>query len=94
MPNKVDSVSFFLVNEKVVNIASYLVSPGDVISVRQKAKEQGRIKAAIALSEQRLACDWMTVDAAAMTGNFNNAPTLNDLSTAFNVNLVVELYSK
>lgn len=83
-----------LVNEKVVNIASYLVSPGDIIAVRQKAKEQGRIKAALALSEQRKLCDWITIDAVAMQGNFSNLPLLNELPAAFNVNLVVELYSK
>ncbi len=51
-----------LVNDKVVNIASFLVKSGDVIAVRQKAKGQGRIVAAIALSEQRASCDWLTVD--------------------------------
>ena len=83
-----------LVNDKVVNVASYLISPGDVISVRQKAKDQGRIKAAIALSEQRAPCDWLTVDLAVMKGTFTTVPTLNDLSADYNVNLVVELYSK
>ncbi|MBX9702665.1 MAG: 30S ribosomal protein S4 [Silvanigrellaceae bacterium] len=83
-----------LVNDKIVNIASYLVNTGDVITVRQKAKEQGRVKAAIALSEQRVSCDWLTVDTSAMKGSFASAPTLNDLPSVFNVNLVVELYSK
>ncbi|KTD62579.1 30S ribosomal protein S4 [Legionella spiritensis] len=83
-----------LVNDMVVNIASYLVKPGDVISMRQKAKGQGRVQAAIALSEQRAPCDWLTVDSSAMKGTFATAPTLNDLSSDYNVNLVVELYSK
>ena len=83
-----------LVNERVVNIASYLVSPGDIIAIRQKAKAQGRIQAAIALSEQRTSCDWITVDAVSFKGTFTTMPTLDDLSADFNVNLVVELYSK
>ena len=83
-----------LVNEQVVNIPSYLVSPGDVISIRQKAKAQGRVQAAIALSEQRATCDWLTVDSGSLKGTFATAPTLNDLSSLYNVNLVVELYSK
>ena len=83
-----------LVNERVVNIASYLVSPADIIAIRQKAKAQGRIQAAIALSEQRTSCDWITVDAVSFKGTFNTMPTLDDLSADFNVNLVVELYSK
>ena len=83
-----------LVNEKVVNIPSYLVNPGDVIAIRQKAKTQGRIQAAIALSEQRAPCDWLTVDSSACKGTFATVPTLNDVSSLYNVNLVVELYSK
>lgn len=83
-----------LVNDKVVNVPSFLVSPGDVITVRQKAKSQGRIQAALALSEQRTPCDWITVDNSAFKGTFSTAPTLTDLSSDCNVNLVVELYSK
>lgn len=83
-----------LVNDSRVNIASYLVKPGDVVSVRQKAKSQGRIQAAVALSEQRASCDWLTIDMSAFKGTFASLPTLSDLSADFNVNLVVELYSK
>lgn len=83
-----------LVNDEVVNIPSYLVKPGDVVSIRQKAKGQGRVQAAIALSEQRAPCDWLTVDSGAMKGTFSSTPTLNDLASYYNVNLVVELYSK
>ena len=83
-----------LVNDKVVNVPSYLVNPGDVLTVRQKAKSQGRVQAALALSEQRAPCDWITVDTASFKGTFSTAPTLTDLSSDYNVNLVVELYSK
>ncbi|MDI9819594.1 MULTISPECIES: 30S ribosomal protein S4 [unclassified Legionella] len=82
-----------LINEQVVNIPSYLVNPGDIVAIRQKAKEQGRVQAAIALSEQRAPCDWLAVDSGAFKGTFTTSPTLNDLSD-YNVNLVVELYSK
>ncbi|KTD61050.1 30S ribosomal protein S4 [Legionella shakespearei] len=83
-----------LVNDKIVNVPSFLVNPGDSISVRQKAKSQGRVQAALALSEQRAPCDWITVDTASFKGTFSTAPTLTDLSSDYNVNLVVELYSK
>ncbi|MCL5272042.1 MAG: 30S ribosomal protein S4 [Gammaproteobacteria bacterium] len=83
-----------LVNDKIVNVPSFLVSPGDVITVRQRAKSQGRVQAALALSEQRAPCDWITVDSTAFKGTFSTAPTLTDLSSDYNVNLVVELYSK
>jgi small subunit ribosomal protein S4 len=83
-----------LVNEQVVDIPSFLVNSGDIISIRQKARGQGRIKAAIALAEQRAPCDWLTVDSTVLKGSFASAPTLGDLSADFNVNLVVEFYSK
>lgn len=83
-----------IVNEQVVNIPSYLVSAGDIVTIRNKAKDQMRIKAAMALSEQRGSCDWLTVDGSSMKGTFTSTPKLTDLSSDFNVNLVVELYSK
>ncbi|MCE1741570.1 30S ribosomal protein S4, partial [Enterobacter hormaechei] len=54
------------VNGRVVNIASYQVSPNDVVSVREKAKKQARIKAALELAEQREKPTWLEVDAAKM----------------------------
>ena len=83
-----------LINDSVVNIPSYLVNPGDVISIRQKAKKQGRVQAAVALTEQRASCDWLTVDNGELKGVFTSLPNLSDLSANYNVNLVVELYSK
>lgn len=83
-----------LVNDRVVNIPSALVSVGDVVSIRQKARQQARVQAALALSEQRSSCDWLSTDSSTCKGTFTTMPTLNDLSAYFNVNLVVELYSK
>jgi small subunit ribosomal protein S4 len=83
-----------MINDQLVNIPSYLVAPGDIISIRQKARDQGRIQAAVALSEQRASCDWLTVDSGTFKGTFTTVPALNDLASYYNVNLVVELYSK
>jgi len=83
-----------LVNGIVVNIPSYSVNPGDVISVREKAKNQGRIQAALALSEQRAPCDWLNVEPSSFKGTYSTTPGLTDLSADYNVNLVVEHYSK
>lgn len=86
-----------LVNDRVVNISSYLVSPGDIVAIRQKAKDQARIKAALALSEQRAPCDWIQVDSTAMRGTYRSTPSLAEIVNMmpeYNVNLVIELYSK
>jgi small subunit ribosomal protein S4 len=83
-----------LVNGQSVNIPSYLVKAGDVITIREKSKTQGRIKAALALSEQRTVCDWIRVESTTLTGTYASYPVLNDVVADLNVNLVVELYSK
>ncbi len=83
-----------MVNDEVVNIPSFLVKTGDVISIRSKARSQGRIQAAMALTEQRPTCDWLKADASAFNGTLMNYPNLEDMAAYFNVNLVVELYSK
>lgn len=83
-----------LVNGKTVNVASYQVTAGDVVSIRQKSKEQLRIKSALELAAQRAAVDWITVDAGKLEGQFTRKPDRADLSADINENLIVELYSK
>lgn len=83
-----------LVNGKIVNIPSYLVSPGDVISIREGAKTQLRIQSALTLAQARPSCDWLEVDAANFSGTFKNAPDRDRLPPDINEQLIVELYSK
>jgi small subunit ribosomal protein S4 len=82
------------VNGKVINVPSYQVAPGDVIAVRQKAKEQLRIKSALELAGQRTPIEWITVDSSKLEGQFTRKPDRADLSADINENLIVELYSK
>ena len=83
-----------MVNGKVVNIPSYQVNADDEISVREKAKKQGRIQGALSLAEQYGFVDWVEVDPKAMKGGFKRIPDRADLSAEINEQLVVELYSK
>lgn len=83
-----------LVNGKAVNIASYQVQPGDVISVREKAKKQLRVQSALALAGQRGEPEWMEVSVEKLEGTFKAAPERQELSSEINENLIVELYSK
>tara|TARA_R100000322_G_scaffold125043_1_gene81835 strand:+ start:515 stop:1018 length:504 start_codon:yes stop_codon:yes gene_type:complete len=83
-----------LVNEKSVNIASYQVSPGDVVSVREKARNQLRVKGALDISGNRAPIEWIDVDSGKMSGTFKAAPERAELSSDINENLIVELYSK
>lgn len=82
------------VNGKTVNIASYLVSPGDVVAVREKAKNQLRINGSLELAAQRGQAEWLEVDTAKKESVFKSLPSRSDLYADINENLIVELYSK
>ena len=83
-----------LVNDKVVNIASYQVQAGDVVSVREKAKNQLRIQSAMSLAAQRGHVDWIDVSEANFQGTYKSSPERADLPSEINESLIVELYSK
>lgn len=82
------------VNGKTVSIPSYKVSPGDEIAVRDKARNQLRVQAAVDIAEQMGAPEWMEVDLKGKKGIFKNAPDRSDLPAEINESLVVALYSK
>ena len=82
------------VNGEVVNVPSYQVKEGDVVAIRQKSKEQLRIKSALDLAAQRGAIDWVSVDSGKLEGQFTRKPERTDLPPEINENLIVELYSK
>lgn len=83
-----------LVNGKKVNIASYRVADGDVVSIREKSKNQLRIQSALQIASQRGLVDWVEVDANKLEGVFKRTPERTDLPAEINENLIVELYSK
>lgn len=82
------------VNGKTVNIPSYIVKPGDVVSVRDRSKEQLRIKSSLEFAEQQHDIDWVKVDSSKFEGTFLRMPERSDLSADINEQLIVELYSK
>lgn len=83
-----------LVNGKTVNVASYKIVATDVISVREKSKNQARIIAALELASQKERPVWVEVDDKKMEGSFKSPPERSDLPSDINENLIVELYSK
>ena len=83
-----------LVNGKAVNIPSYLVSSGDIVSVCEGAKTQLRIQSALTLASARPVCSWIEVDASTFSGTFKSVPDRTDLPPDINEQLIVELYSK
>jgi len=82
------------VNGITVNIASMQIKAGDVVTVRDKAKSQLRIKDALSLAGQAGFPSWVEVDADKMTGTFKSLPDRGEIAQDINESLVVELYSR
>ena len=83
-----------MVNEQVVNIPSFQLKAGQKIAVRERAKEQLRIKAALDIATQVGLPDWVEVDDKKMEGVLKTLPEREEILPDINENLVVELYSK
>ncbi len=82
------------VNGSSVNIASYQVKAGDIVSVREKAKKQTRIQDSISVADQVGFPEWVEVDMKKFEGTFKAAPEREELPAEINESLIVELYSK
>ena len=79
------------VNGMRVNIPSYEVKPGDIISIREKSQSQDRIKAALQDSNPPA---WVDVNAGLFKGRFQSLPERDDLTYDINETLVIGYYSK
>ena len=81
------------VNGSVVNIPSYSLRAGDVVSVREKSKSLEVISASLAGgSKSRYA--WLEWDNASMSGKFLQKPEREEIPENVKEQLIVELYSK
>ncbi len=83
-----------MVNDKIVNIPSYVVKPSDVVSVREKSRKQARIAESMSLAEQIGIPGWIDVNHSKFEGTFKASPLRSELPPDINEQLVVELYSK
>lgn len=82
------------VNGGSVNIPSYLVKVGDVVSVREKSKTQVRIAEALQLATQIGLPAWVEVNLAKSEGIFKKVPDRDEFAADINESLIVELYSR
>ena len=83
-----------LVNGKCVNIPSYQVKPGDVISIKEKVKSMQRYKDILEVTGGRAVPSWLEADHENMTGTVKEIPTREQIDVPVNEVLIVELYSK
>ena len=82
------------VNGNSVNIPSYLVKTGDVISVRDKSKKQNRVVEALQLAQQVGLPAWVEVSVDKAEGVFKKTPDRDQFAADINESLIVELYSR
>ena len=84
----------FRVNDRKVNVPSFQVKAGDVVSVRERSRKVTRIQEALELAQRRGVPEWLDVQAQTFTGVVKALPVRADLTMPINEKLVVELYSK
>lgn len=82
-----------VVNDEVVNIPSYSLSPGDVVEVRPKSKNLQMVEENLEHSPTKR-YKWLEVDKDNKKGKFLNEPDMEQIPENINVQLIVELYSK
>ena len=84
----------FRVNDRKVNIPSYLVKVGDKIQVREKSRKVATILDALETVARRGVPAWLEVDKDAFTGVVKALPVREELTMPIHEQLVVEFYSK
>ena len=84
----------FEVNGKKVDIASYLVKPGDVVSVRESKKDNSTIKANAEENAAKPVPEWLEKNAETLSGKVVRLASREDIDIPIEEHLIVELYSK
>ena len=84
----------FTVNGKKVNIPSYLVKQGEIISLKDSSKSLEKIKAVIEANSFRQPPKWLDFDRNAMVAKVVALPEKNDIDLPIQEHLIVEYYSK
>ncbi len=88
------SHGLFTVNGQKVDIPSYLVKPGDVISVKENKKEYKVLKDLAEDNKSRVVPKWLDKDIDNLSGKVNALPTREEIDVPVEEHLIVELYSK
>jgi len=82
------------INQKTVDVPSYLVDPGEEVRVRMKSREMASIMAAMDQSTRGAPLSWIAVDRDTFSGRMLERPARTSIPIAAQEQLVVELYSK
>mgnify|MGYP000517589553 CR=1 FL=1 len=84
----------FTVNGKNVNIPSYQLRAGDLISIKASKVNKGAFKELKERLSKHQPPAWLSMDAATVTGKVLNRPTAEELDQSFDSKLIVEFYSR
>ncbi|MGF1670402.1 MAG: 30S ribosomal protein S4 [Balneolaceae bacterium] len=82
-----------VVNDMIVNIPSFEVKAGDIISLRPKSRNLEVVESSLD-SSSRNKYNWLEIDKKTRTGKFLHVPEFEDIPENINVQLIIELYSK
>ena len=86
--------SHVTVNGRRADIASLLLTPGAVVTVRDNTKSRELARRSLEMAEGRLVPVWLTVEPQNFTGQYVRVPTRDEIAPIVDEQLVVELYSK
>ena len=84
----------FLVNGKRVDIPSYRIKVGDVITLRDKSKQSVKFKENVEKTKSRIVPLWLDENRDEFKATVTRMPTAEDLDYEVEAHLIVELYSK
>ncbi|APS00411.1 30S ribosomal protein S4 [Pajaroellobacter abortibovis] len=85
----------FLVNGKLVNIPSYMLSPGDKVELQEKSRKVPEVNAALAQVEKRPSLSWLELDKDSYTGVFKGLPVRDEINEpTIREQYIVEYYSR
>lgn len=84
----------FLVNGRAVNIPSYHLRPGDVISIKETSKIRQQLKDILEISSSRELGAWLEVDRENLKGKFAALPERSQLDPNIQESLIIEYYSR
>jgi small subunit ribosomal protein S4 len=82
-----------IVNERLVDIPSFILSAGDIIKIKDKSKKLDAIHSSLRRVKDST-YSWLSIDKASLSGTFLQVPERTDVPLNANEQLVVELYSK
>ena len=83
-----------LVNSSKVNIPSFQIKPGDVVSVKEKSQKVSNITAAVEIVGGRGVPDWLELDSSNYSGKVLTLPKRDNVNLPVQERMIVEFYSK